>query len=221
MAHEIDRAIGCASQNAHFHAAFLCGQLEQRERIQGRSLTGPKAPDKKADPIIVHADVRRTLMQIRSINEAGRAFMLWTALKSDIAHRSPDETERLAKELLADEKEAAEHAMLVDLARNDVGRVSKPGTVRPTETFVIERYSHVMHIVSNVVGERVCVVAAVGPALLNVPAFPNVPAPVIGVASSEVRAASSASRNSARKSDTPREAAARKKAAEKKAAGTK
>jgi anthranilate/para-aminobenzoate synthase component I len=43
--------------------------------------------------------------------------------------------------------------MLLDLGRNDVGRVAKPGTVRPTETFVIERYSHVMHIVSNVVGE--------------------------------------------------------------------
>ncbi|MDY6963228.1 MAG: acyl-CoA dehydrogenase family protein, partial [Pseudomonadota bacterium] len=65
-----------------------------RERIQGRSLSGPKAPEKKADPIIVHPDIRRTLMTIRAFNEAGRAFMLWTALKSDIAHRSPDETER-------------------------------------------------------------------------------------------------------------------------------
>jgi acyl-CoA dehydrogenase len=65
-----------------------------RERIQGRSLTGPKAPDKKADPIIVHPDVRRALMTIRAFNEAGRAFTLWTALKSDIAHRSPDEADR-------------------------------------------------------------------------------------------------------------------------------
>ncbi|MDE0530950.1 MAG: anthranilate synthase component I [Albidovulum sp.] len=56
-------------------------------------------------------------------------------------------------ELLADEKERAEHLMLLDLGRNDVGRVAKTGTVRPTEKFVIERYSHVMHIVSNVVGE--------------------------------------------------------------------
>ncbi len=56
-------------------------------------------------------------------------------------------------ELLADEKERAEHLMLLDLGRNDVGRVAKIGTVRPTEEFVIERYSHVMHIVSNVVGE--------------------------------------------------------------------
>jgi acyl-CoA dehydrogenase len=58
-----------------------------RDRIQGRSLTGPKAPDKKADPIIVHPDVRRTLMQIRAFNEAGRAFVLWTALQ--IRHRPP------------------------------------------------------------------------------------------------------------------------------------
>ncbi|MBF9032561.1 anthranilate synthase component I [Rhodobacterales bacterium HKCCE3408] len=56
-------------------------------------------------------------------------------------------------DLLADEKELAEHLMLLDLGRNDVGRVAKIGTVRPTEEFVVERYSHVMHIVSNVVGE--------------------------------------------------------------------
>ncbi|MEM6740987.1 MAG: anthranilate synthase component I [Pseudomonadota bacterium] len=58
----------------------------------------------------------------------------------------------LEADLLADEKEMAEHLMLLDLGRNDVGRVAKIGTVRPTEEFVIERYSHVMHIVSNVVG---------------------------------------------------------------------
>ena len=64
------------------------------ERIQGRSLSGAKAPDKKADPIIVHPDIRRSLMTIKAFNEAGRAFLLWTALKSDIAHRSPDEAQR-------------------------------------------------------------------------------------------------------------------------------
>ncbi|KAA0700058.1 acyl-CoA dehydrogenase [Neorhizobium sp. P12A] len=65
-----------------------------RERLQGRSLSGPKAPDKKADPIIVHPDIRRSLMTMRAFNEAGRAFLLWTALKSDIAHRATDEKER-------------------------------------------------------------------------------------------------------------------------------
>jgi alkylation response protein AidB-like acyl-CoA dehydrogenase len=75
-------------------AAYQSAAAYARDRIQGRALTGPKAPDKKADPIIVHPDVRRTLMQIRAINEAGRAFMLYTAVQSDIAHRSPDAAER-------------------------------------------------------------------------------------------------------------------------------
>jgi anthranilate synthase component 1 len=65
---------------------------------------------------------------------------------------SANEDETNAAELLADPKERAEHIMLVDLARNDVGRVAEFGTVRVTEFMEIERYSHVMHIVSNVVG---------------------------------------------------------------------
>ncbi|MFP4406804.1 anthranilate synthase component I family protein, partial [Rhodosalinus sp.] len=66
---------------------------------------------------------------------------------------TPEEDRAYEAELLADPKERAEHLMLLDLGRNDVGRVAKIGTVRPTEQFIIERYSHVMHIVSNVVGE--------------------------------------------------------------------
>lgn len=66
---------------------------------------------------------------------------------------NPDEDRALEADLLSDEKELAEHLMLLDLGRNDVGRVAKIGTVRPTEEFIVERYSHVMHIVSNVVGE--------------------------------------------------------------------
>ena len=66
---------------------------------------------------------------------------------------NPEEDKALELDLLADQKERAEHLMLLDLGRNDVGRVAKIGTVRPTETFIIERYSHVMHIVSNVVGQ--------------------------------------------------------------------
>ncbi|MCJ2083648.1 acyl-CoA dehydrogenase C-terminal domain-containing protein [Methylobacterium sp. J-090] len=65
-----------------------------KDRLQGRSLTGAKAPDKVADPIIVHPDVRRTLMGIRAFNEAGRALVLWTALQADIGHRSEDAAER-------------------------------------------------------------------------------------------------------------------------------
>ncbi|MBA48471.1 MAG: anthranilate synthase component I [Paracoccus sp.] len=63
------------------------------------------------------------------------------------------EDRALEAELLGDQKELAEHLMLLDLGRNDVGRVARTGTVRPTEQFTVERYSHVMHIVSNVVGE--------------------------------------------------------------------
>ncbi|NOX56354.1 MAG: anthranilate synthase component I [Planctomycetes bacterium] len=64
-----------------------------------------------------------------------------------------EEDQRLAEELLADPKERAEHVMLVDLARNDVGRVAKFGTVRLSDVMVVERYSHVMHITSNVSGQ--------------------------------------------------------------------
>jgi anthranilate synthase component 1 len=63
------------------------------------------------------------------------------------------EDEGLAADLLADEKERAEHLMLLDLGRNDVGRVAEIGSVNVTEQFAIERYSHVMHIVSNVEGK--------------------------------------------------------------------
>ncbi|MFN4153070.1 MAG: anthranilate synthase component I [Paracoccaceae bacterium] len=66
---------------------------------------------------------------------------------------TPEEDRALELDLLADQKELAEHLMLLDLGRNDVGRVAKVGTVHPTEKFTIERYSHVMHIVSNVVGQ--------------------------------------------------------------------
>ena len=65
---------------------------------------------------------------------------------------TPEEDAALAEELLADPKERAEHVMLIDLARNDVGRVAKIGSVKVTDTMVIERYSHVMHLVSNVTG---------------------------------------------------------------------
>ncbi|TZF90453.1 anthranilate synthase component I [Cognatilysobacter lacus] len=66
---------------------------------------------------------------------------------------TPEEDAALEAELLADPKERAEHLMLIDLGRNDVGRVSEPGTVEVGEQFVIERYSHVMHIVSEVTGK--------------------------------------------------------------------
>lgn len=66
--------------------------------------------------------------------------------------RNAAEDKALAEDLLSDPKERAEHLMLLDLGRNDVGRVAKTGSMKVTEEFVIERYSHVMHIVSNVEG---------------------------------------------------------------------
>jgi anthranilate synthase component 1 len=66
---------------------------------------------------------------------------------------TPTRDKELAEELLADPKELAEHLMLLDLGRNDVGRVAKTGTVKVTDKFFLEYYSHVMHIVSNVIGE--------------------------------------------------------------------
>jgi para-aminobenzoate synthetase component 1 len=67
--------------------------------------------------------------------------------------QNEDDDLKLAAELINNEKERAEHVMLVDLERNDLGRISKYGTVRVDDFMVIERYSHVMHIVSEVVGE--------------------------------------------------------------------
>ena len=66
---------------------------------------------------------------------------------------NPEQDEQLAKELLADPKEIAEHVMLIDLARNDIGRIAKNGSVKVTDRMVIEKYSHVQHIVSSVEGE--------------------------------------------------------------------
>jgi anthranilate synthase component 1 len=66
---------------------------------------------------------------------------------------TPEEDQALAEELQADPKERAEHVMLIDLARNDVGRVAKTGSVKVTDVMTIERYSHVQHLVSNVCGE--------------------------------------------------------------------
>ncbi len=67
-----------------------------RDRLQGRSLTGAKFPDKPADPILVHPDIRRTLLNIKSFNEAARAFILWSAIRADVAIWGEDEETRTA-----------------------------------------------------------------------------------------------------------------------------
>ncbi|MCW5759575.1 MAG: acyl-CoA dehydrogenase C-terminal domain-containing protein [Phenylobacterium sp.] len=79
---------------AQAEAAYQAAAEFAKERLQGRSLTGPKNPDGPADPIIVHPDVRRMLMDARAIVEGGRAFMAWTALHGDLSHAHPDEAVR-------------------------------------------------------------------------------------------------------------------------------
>jgi acyl-CoA dehydrogenase len=89
--------LGVAVQGlAVSEVAYQNAVIYAKERLQGRSISGAKAPDKPADPIIVHPDVRRMLMSIKSLNEAARALVLWTALKADVAHRSDDEKARQA-----------------------------------------------------------------------------------------------------------------------------
>jgi alkylation response protein AidB-like acyl-CoA dehydrogenase len=78
--------------------AYQNAAVYARERLQGRSLGGAKFPDKAADPIIVHPDVRRMLMTMRAFNEAGRALLIWTALQGDVARRSQDPKTREAAE---------------------------------------------------------------------------------------------------------------------------
>ncbi|HUI20934.1 MAG TPA: acyl-CoA dehydrogenase C-terminal domain-containing protein [Methylocella sp.] len=86
--------LGVAIQGlAVSEVAYQNAAAYAKERLQGRSLTGPKSPEKPADPIIVHPDVRRNLITIRAFNEAARALVIWTALKSDVAHRSSDKAE--------------------------------------------------------------------------------------------------------------------------------
>jgi len=87
--------MGTALQGvAHAEVALQGAVRYARERLQMRSLSGPKAPDKPADPIIVHPDVRRMLLTMKAFSEGGRALMYYCAKLLDIAHHSPDEAER-------------------------------------------------------------------------------------------------------------------------------
>ena len=89
--------LGVAIQGlAQSEIAYQNAVAYARDRLQGRSLSGAKMPDKAADSIIVHPDIRRNLMTIRAFNESARALVLWVALKSDLAHRSPDKAQAQA-----------------------------------------------------------------------------------------------------------------------------
>ena len=87
--------LGVAVQGlSQAEAAYQAGVAFARERLQGRALTGPKNPDGPADPIIVHPDVRRMLMDARAVLEGGRALLYWTFLQLDLEHRAEDEATR-------------------------------------------------------------------------------------------------------------------------------
>ncbi|MEJ2816546.1 MULTISPECIES: acyl-CoA dehydrogenase C-terminal domain-containing protein [unclassified Caulobacter] len=83
---------------AQAEAAYQAAAAFAKDRLQGRSLTGPKNPDGPADPILVHPDVRRMLLQSKALIEGGRAFLFWTALHGDLAHSHPDEAVRTKAE---------------------------------------------------------------------------------------------------------------------------
>jgi hypothetical protein len=87
--------LGVAMQGlSQSEVAYQNAAAYAKDRIQGRSLTGAKAADKPADPIIVHPDVRRMLLDAKAFNEGARAFCFWTALYADLLHKSPDEKVR-------------------------------------------------------------------------------------------------------------------------------
>ena len=83
---------------AQSEVAYQNAAAYAKERLQGRAISGVKYPDKPADPIIVHPDVRRTLMTMRAFNEAARALVVWTGLQGDIAHRTDDKKQRQSAE---------------------------------------------------------------------------------------------------------------------------
>ena len=95
MMNEARLAVGVQGL-AQSEVAYQNAAAYARDRLQGRALGGPKFPDKPADPIIVHPDVRRMLMAMRAFNEGARALVIWTALQGDVEHRSPDEKARQA-----------------------------------------------------------------------------------------------------------------------------
>lgn len=115
--------------------------VRQERMTQGQSgQADPSAPSGGSEP--------------RAAGSVGASKITIRPLAGTRPRGATPEADKAAEvELLADPKERAEHVMLIDLARNDIGRIAKVGSVKVTEAFAVERYSHVMHIVSNVEGE--------------------------------------------------------------------
>ena len=127
---------------AQSEVAYQNAVIYAKERLQGRALSGAKAKDKPADPIIVHPDVRRTLMTIKSFNEAARALVMWTALASDLDRHAADEKTRQAaddhmglltpviKGVLTDQGFANTRDGAADVRRPRLHRRARHGAVR-------------------------------------------------------------------------------------------
>ena len=147
------------------------GAHHRRRRVPDRAVTAPPAPDRCARPLAIYRALRAVnpspymfFLETDGLAVVGASPETHVSLTADgtaalrpIAGTRPRgdgaaADDALAAELAADEKERAEHMMLVDLARNDLARVCAPGTVRPRRLLEVERYSHVMHLVSDVQG---------------------------------------------------------------------
>jgi anthranilate synthase component 1 len=138
-----------------FERRFEPGDLDPLSVYRTLRLTNP-APYMMVfdlEPATLVSASPEVLVRVDVDPEAGRRVTVRPIAGTRRRGRDRDEDDALEHELLSDEKERAEHLMLIDLGRNDVGRVSVAGTVSVPESFVIERYSRVMHIVSEVSGE--------------------------------------------------------------------
>ena len=151
---------GQARQGVHRRRRHLPGGVEPALRgalhaALFRALSGAAAREPLALPLLSQfRRLRRGGVEPRDPSASPRRQGHDQAdRRNSAARRNPEEDKALAKELLADAKERAEHLMLLDLGRNDVGRVAEVGSVRVTDSFFLEYYSQVMHIVSNVEGK--------------------------------------------------------------------
>jgi aminodeoxychorismate synthase component I len=145
LSHRFTIALGARDGPTGFHAGELAGDLYGRLR---RVNPSPFAALVAFDDLCLVSSSPERLVRLQ-----GRRVDTRPIAGTRPRGRNLPEDRRLAEELLTNSKERAEHLMLVDLERNDLGRVCRYGTVRVDEFMVIERYSHVSHIVSNVAGE--------------------------------------------------------------------
>jgi anthranilate synthase component 1 len=160
--HDTRRIQDDGAQGKRIHRRRRCVPSRARTTLRGAIyaaavFTLPRAPSDKSVALFVFPRLRticrRGIEPRNSCQGFGDVVTIRPIAGTRPRGATPHEDKMLEEELLADPKERAEHLMLLDLGRNDVGRVAGIGTVKVTDQFFIERYSHVMHIVSNVEGK--------------------------------------------------------------------